>query len=276
MVRRLPAGRRAGHLAFAVALAVALLAALSLPARAAQLDLIVFVGMPKEETRAAYAPLAAHLAREIGHRVRLIVPDNVLAHWLALHDVGASQLILDDGHFTDYRVKRLGYRVLAKTSGITGFSVVTGPETVLIEPEELNGQRIACPPPPSLAALSLNALFPDSVRAPLLVEADSYRHGVRRMINGEAIAAVIRSSMVRDYPELNVVISTEAGPGMALSAAPGVPAEVRAALRRAAIDARGLDSGRRALARAGIAGFEPASEVLYDGYARLLRGTWGY
>lgn len=257
-------------------LAVVAAGLLCAPARAEQLELVVFTGGSRNETRAAYAPLAEHLARDSGHRITLVVPDNVLAHWTRMHDTQPPRLILDDGHFTDYRVKHLGYKVLAKTSGLVAFSVVTGPETVLIEPDELLGQRIACPPPPGLAALSLKALFADAVRAPLLVEADSYRHGVRRMIEGDATAAVIRSSMVHDYPELNVVIATEAVPGAALSAAPGVPAEVRAALRRAALDTVRLDSGRRALARAGIAAFEPASEALYDGYARLLRGTWGY
>ena len=268
--------RRVRHRAAARSLVAAAALGACHFAGAEQLDLIVFTGQSAEETRSAYTPIAAHLARDSGHRIRLVVPTNVLDHWTRMHDAEAAHLILDDGHFTDYRVKRLGYRVLVKTAGLVGFSVVTGPETVLIEPDELNGRRIACPPPPSLAALSLNALFPDAVRAPVLVEADSYRHGVRRMIEGEATAAVIRSSMVREYPELNVVISTEAVPGMALSAAPGVPAEIRAALRRAAIDAGRLASGRIALVRAGITAFEPASEALYDGYARLLRGTWGY
>ncbi|MDX1434814.1 MAG: hypothetical protein R3286_20405, partial [Gammaproteobacteria bacterium] len=194
-------------------IALSLLATGCTAARAEQLELVVFAGLGVEETRAAFGPLAAHLARDSGHRIKLVVPDNVLDHWTRMQDAGAPRLILDDGHFTDYRVKHLDYRVLVKTSGLVGFSVVTGPETLLIEPDELNGQRVACPPPPSLAALSLKALFPDSVRAPLLVEADSYRHGVRRMIEGEATAAVIRSSMVRDYPELNVVMATEAVPG---------------------------------------------------------------
>ena len=51
---------------------------------------------------------------------------------------------------------------------------------------------------------------------------------------------------------------------------------VRWAYRRAFLAARDVDAGRRALTRAQLDGFEPASAALYEGYARLLRGTWGY
>jgi ABC-type phosphate/phosphonate transport system substrate-binding protein len=110
----------------------------------------------------------------------------------------------------------------------------------------------------------------------VLVEVGSYEEGIRRVINGEVAAAVIRSGMVSRHPQLNVVMSTQQGPGMALSASPAVPTEAREVIRRAFLAAGDIDAGRRALARAGLAGFEPASAALYEGYGRLLRGTWGY
>ncbi len=82
--------------------------------------------------------------------------------------------------------------------------------------------------------------------------------------------------MVREHPQLNVVMSTQEGTGMALSASPRVSAEAGENIRRAFLAARDIDAGRRALGRARVDGFEPASAALYEGYARLLRGTWGY
>jgi ABC-type phosphate/phosphonate transport system substrate-binding protein len=82
--------------------------------------------------------------------------------------------------------------------------------------------------------------------------------------------------MAREHPQLNVVMSTQEGAGMALSASPHVPAEAREVIRRAFLAARDIDAGRRALGTARVDGFEPASAALYEGYARLLRGTWGY
>jgi ABC-type phosphate/phosphonate transport system substrate-binding protein len=266
----------AGLLMRSGVLVCALLAWPCLDARDDDYTLVVQTGLSSTDARAAFEPLASYLTRATGYRVRLEVPSTVLAHWQAMGDRDHYDLVLDEGHFTDYRVKRFGYSVLAKVAGLTGFSVVTGPETVLVEPEELYGEPVASLAPPSLAALRLGELFPDAIRAPLLVEVDSYRQGIRRVVNGDVAAAVIRSSMVREYPDLNVVMSTQLGPGLALSASPTVPAEIREAVRRAILEAGDDELGRRALARARLARFEPAGTALYDGYARLLRGTWGY
>ena len=244
--------------------------------RAEQFNLIIRSEVHGSDSRAAFAPLAAYLSEASGHDLTLRVPDSTLEHWQAMGKGDDYHLVLDEGHFTDYRVRNLDYRVLAKVSGVAGFSVVTGPATVFVEPDELYGEPVASPAPPSLAALRLAELFPDPIRAPILVEVGSYDEGIRRVINGDATAAVIPSSMVRAHPQLNVVMSTQQGPGMALSASPAVPAEAGEVIRRAFLAARDIDAGRRALASARVDGFEPASAALYEGYARLLRGTWGY
>lgn len=245
-------------------------------AHAEQFNLVVRSEAHAGDALAAFAPLAAYLSEASGHDLTLLVPDSALEHWQAMGQRDDYHLVLDEGHFTDYRVQSLDYRVLAKVSGVAGFSVVTGPATVFVEPDELYGEPVAAPAPPSLAALRLAELFPDPIRAPVLVEVGSYEEGVRRVINGEVTAAVIPSSMVSDHPQLNVVMSTQQGPGMALSASPAVTAEASEVIRRAFLATRDIDAGRRALASAGVDGFEPASAALYEGYARLLRGTWGY
>lgn len=244
--------------------------------RAEQFNLVVRSESHGPDSLTAFAPLAKYLSEASGHRLILQVPDSALEHWQAMGKRDDYHLVLEEGHFTDYRVQSLDYRVLAKVAGVLGFSVVTGPATVFVEPDELFGEPVATPAPPSLAALRLAELFPDPIRAPLLVEVGSYDEGVRRVINGDVTAAIIPSSMVREHPQLNVAMSTQQGPGLALSASPAVPAEAREVIRRAFLAARDIDAGRRALASAHMDGFEPASAALYEGYARLLRGTWGY
>jgi ABC-type phosphate/phosphonate transport system substrate-binding protein len=270
MIRLRP---HAGALALAL---VALASCISSAARAEQFDLVIQSQDHGDDALVVFAPLAEYLSDASGHRLTLRVPDNALAHWQAMGRGDAYHLVLDEGHFTDYRVRHLDYRVLAKIAGVSGFSVVTGPATVFVEPDELYGEPVASPAPPSLAALRLTELFPDPIRAPVLVEVGSYEEGIRRVINGEVAAAVIPSRMVRKHPQLNVVMSTQQGPGMALSASPAVPPQAREVIRRAFLAAGDIDAGRRALARAGLDGFEPASAALYEGHGRLLRGTWGY
>ena len=257
-------------------LVVVAAACISLPLCAEQFDLIVRSEDRGSDSPVAFAPLVAYLSDASGHELILRVPDSSLEHWQAMVAGDDYDLVLDEGHFTDYRVRNRDYRVLAKVLGASGFSVVTGPATVFVEPDELYGEPVASPAPPSLAALRLAELFPDPIRAPILVEVGSYDEGIRRVINGDVTAAIIPSSMVRAHPQLNVVMSTQLGPGMALSASPAVPGEALEVIRRAFLAARDIDAGRRALASAGVDGFEPASAALYEGYDRLLRGTWGY
>ena len=257
-------------------LLVAVAACVSLPLCAEQFNLIVRSEAHGADSPATFAPLIEYLSEASGHDLTLRLPDSSLEHWQAMGTADDYHLVLDEGHFTDYRVRNLDYRVLAKVSGVSGFSVVTGPATVFVEPDELYGEPVASPAPPSLAALRLVELFPDPIRAPILVEVGSYDEGIRRVINGDVTAAIVPSSMVRAHPQLNVVMSTQLAPGMALSASPAVPGEAREVVRRAFLAARDIDAGRRALASAGLAGFEPASGALYEGYDRLLRGTWGY
>ena len=257
-------------------LLVAVAACVSLPLCAEQFNLIVRSEAHGAGSPAAFAPLIEYLSEASGHDLTLRLPDSSLEHWQAMGTADDYHLVLDEGHFTDYRVRNLDYRVLAKVSGVSGFSVVTGPATVFVEPDELYGEPVASPSPPSLAALRLVELFPDPIRAPILVEVGSYDEGIRRVINGDVTAAIVPSSMVRAHPQLNVVMSTQLAPGMALSASPAVPGEAREVVRRAFLAAQDIDAGRRALASAGLAGFEPASGALYEGYDRLLRGTWGY
>ncbi len=243
---------------------------------AEQFNLVIRSEVHGADSLMVFAPLVKYLSDASGHELTLYVPDSALEHWQAMGKRGDYHLVLDEGHFTDYRVRNLGYQVLAKVSGVSGFSVVTGPATVFVEPDELYGEPVASPAPPSLAALRLAELFSDPIRAPVLVEVRSYDEGIRRVINGDVTAAVIPSSMVREHPQLNVVMSTQQGPGLALSVSPAVPADAREVIRRAFLAARDIDAGRRALVSARVDGFEPASAALYDGYARLLRGTWGY
>lgn len=254
----------------------ALACSMAFDARAEQFNLVIQSESHGDDASLAFAPLAEYLSEASGYRIALQVPDSALAHWQAMDTGEHYHLVLDEGHFTDYRVRNRGYRVLAKVVGVSGFSVVTGPAIVFVEPDELYGEPVASPAPPSLAAMRLAELFPDPIRAPVLVEVASYDEGVRRVINGDVAAAVIPSRMVREHPQLNVVMSTQEGPGMALSASPRMPAEAREVIRRAFLAAADIDAGRRALASAGLEGFEPASAALYEGYARLLRGTWGY
>ena len=118
------------------------------------------------DSRAAFQPLADYLARRVGESVRLAVAGQVLEHWQRVRDQGGGDVVIDEAHFADYRVRRFGYRVIAKVSGLRGFSVLARPSAMILEPEDLWAKRVASLPAPSLAAVKLIELFPDAIRTP--------------------------------------------------------------------------------------------------------------
>ena len=105
--------------------------------RAEQFNLVIRSEVHGADSLMAFSPLAKYLSDASGHQLTLRVPDSALEHWQTMGKRGDDHLGLDEGHFSDYRVRNLGYKVLAKISGVSGFSVVTGPATVVVEPDEL-------------------------------------------------------------------------------------------------------------------------------------------
>ncbi len=246
------------------------------PARGSQLSLVVQPIAPAEEILRAYRPLADYLEAAVGGRIELVVPEHVIAHWGLVRRPDDRQLVIDEPHFADYRAGRHGFRILARVSGIGGYSVVTRAGVLLIDPMELSAKPVATLPAPALGALRLLALIPGPARAPLLVAVDSHPQAVRRLDQRATVAAVIPSALARTRPDLSVVVATEDGPGLAFSAGASLGETVRRQLAQALLEATGVDAGRRALSAASLPGFDPASETLYEGYSLWLRGTWGY
>jgi phosphonate transport system substrate-binding protein len=259
------------------ALLIALLICSAQPGAAADgYTLVVQPLIPPAAQRQAYGPLVRYLSERSGYPIRLVTARNFVTYWERMRRPGAYDLILDAAHFTAFRIARMGYRPLAKLPDVVSFSLITDEDTLIFSPDELVGKRVATLASPSLGALRLTTLFPNPVKQPLIVATDDSRAAVDSLLAGEVVAAVIPTPIARDYDTINTVLTTEQVPHMALSASPEVPAEVQSALREALLDADRQPTGRRALARARLAGFEPASTSIYRGYDRLLSGVWGY
>ncbi|NIP71696.1 MAG: phosphate/phosphite/phosphonate ABC transporter substrate-binding protein [Gammaproteobacteria bacterium] len=82
--------------------------------------------------------------------------------------------------------------------------------------------------------------------------------------------------MVGAFSYLYTVQTTPQIPHMALSASPRVPEDAQRAIRDALINAGNSRGGRQLLDHLRFQGFEPASPEIYEGYARLLQGVYGY
>ena len=102
------------------------------------------------------------------------------------------------------------------------------------------------------------------------------RLAAQKIQDRQAFAAIIPSRMVGGFAFLNTIQSTAQVPHMALSASPRVPGDIQEKIRTALVHAKDTPEGREMLKALFLEAFEPASPGIYDGYAKLLKGVYGY
>ncbi len=184
--------------------------------------------------------------------------------------------VLDAAHFTDYRAKTQGYTVLAKLPDTVSFSIVTHEDNFILDVEELIGLRVATMPSPSLGSLRLEELFANPMRIPHYVWETNTTVVIEELTAGNIDAAIIPTRLASTYDNLNIVMTTEPVPHMALSASPDVPADVVEKIRTALVNAHLHPDGKRMIASLKVDNFEAADNATYDGYTYLLQEVFGY
>ncbi len=263
---------------------VALLALLFvlLPVRAEVRELVLGVAplLDEPSTRAQFQPLCDYLGRIVHLPCRVATRPNYLAYWDAMRRGEDYNLLLDDAHFTDYRVQKMGYQVIAKIPDTVTYSLAVPQKTKIVDPARLVGRRIATLGIPSMGAALLNGLFPQPSQQPILIQIDTAREGFDLLRNEKVNAVILPTPLVRDEiargAPFRVLLSTAPIPHMGFSVAPGIDAGTRRALRDALLGANKNDAGRAMLRRLGLGRFDPATATVYKGYGRTLQEYWGY
>lgn len=245
--------------------------------QAAEFKLAIQPILPQQQLKDNFKPLADYLSAETGHTISIATQRNFLFYWSKMRKQKKGfDLVLDAAHLTDYRTKHLGYTVLAKMPDTVSFSIVTRNDTLLFDLDDLIGLRVATMHSPSLGSVRLESLFPNPMRMPHYVYELNTAVAVDHIMSGEIDAAIIPTRLASTYENLNTLLTTKPVPHMALSASPEVPADVADKIRKALIDAGSTARGKEMLDKLKIENFEAADNATYDGYAKLLKGAFGY
>jgi phosphonate transport system substrate-binding protein len=262
-------------------IALGLWLALALPVTAAEpLVLLIQPILSEEQTRKAFKPLCEFIAQHTQRDCRIQTAPNFLAYWDTVRRNHGYDLALDAAHFTDYRMQKHGFQVLAKMPDSVSYSLIVPGDALVIEPDELIGKTIATLGPPSIGAARLNALYPNPSRQPRILDVNSVEEGVELVAKKRVQGAILPTPVVAQQQargvSIQVVMTTEPIPHIALSASPTLDSALRERLRAALLDADRSDDGRRMLKNIGFARLDPAGPDLYANQSRLLREYWGY
>ena len=248
----------------------------SLTAQAANYSFVVQPILPPDQTKKAFMPLTNYLSKQTGHNIKLVTSINFLSYWETMKKGNEYDIILDAAHLTDYRLKRMGYKVLAKRADAVSYSLVTGENADILDPAELIGKSVATIGSPSLGMLRVEEMFPNPLRQPVIVEVNNSIDSIQKVIDGKAVGAMVPTPLVGGFPELITVTTTDQVPHTAISASPRVPADVQNAISTALINASKTPEGQKMLEQINFPAFEKTNADAYNGYAGLLEGTWGY
>jgi len=253
-----------------------LLSVLSKSVLAAEYNLVIQPVLSQENIRTVYQPMADYLSKMTGEHFNVVTHKNYLTYWERMKKGKGFDFVLDAAHFTDYRVQKQHFKVLAKLPDTVSFTVITGKDNFVFDMSELISKKIATMSPPSLGALRLDEMFPNPVRLPFYIQVENSMEAGEMLMKGEVDAAIIPTPLVSRFEGVNTVVSTEPVPHMALSASPEVPEEVALKVQKAVVDAVNTPDGKKMLAAINLDHFDPASNKDYAGYEKLLEGVFGY
>ncbi len=257
-------------------LILGILSLLSTAAQAATWRFAVPPFLPKTEMEKQYAPLMEFLATSTGEKFELITSNSYLSYWDSAKKGGAYDLVIDNAPMIDFRVQRQKFNVLAKITGVISQSVVTNEKTTIFETNELIGKKVAAVASPNLSALAMFQIFPNPMRQPDFIYADNASAAIDMLLKGQVLAAIVPTPIAIQYPSLNLVSNTEQIPHLAVAAAPSIPPELQNRIKQALLAANQTAGGQKALAALNTTRFEPASNAVYQGYAKWLEGSFGY
>jgi ABC-type phosphate/phosphonate transport system substrate-binding protein len=249
-------------------------------ANSGEMVLLIQPILSEEKTKTAYQPLADYLTQITGKPCVVRAMPNFFAYWDTIRRNGNYDLVLDAAHFTDYRAQKMGFKILAKIPDSVSYSIIVPEGSLVIDPAELIGKTIATLGPPSIGAARLNAMFPNPLRQPIIVEVANSDDGMKMVVEGRVHAAILPTPIVsRQMAQgggIFVVTTTEPIPHIALSGSSNLDGHTLDKIRTALINANKTEDGKKMLEGIGFPKFDPAAADLYVGQSNILKEYWGY
>lgn len=203
-----------------------------------------------------------------------------LEYWNQVRLPDSYELAIDAAHFTDYRVSRYHFQLLAMQQDLASYSLLSLKDSPVGSLHKLAGRSIAVRGLPSMDAIRLEAMFHDPSRQPRIMPIHDYHDGLELVDSGRADAVLIPSQFAFELSRLGqryrIIAITEPLSPKAVTASPVLDPVLKRQIQRALLMAAADPMGRAALANAGLAYFIPGEQQAYTGYSNYLSAVWGF
>jgi hypothetical protein len=224
-----------------------------------------------------YKPFVDYLQKSTGFKINLVTTRNFPAYWSDMRAKRGWDLVLDESHFTSYRIKFFKFEPLVKAKENSSFSLVSSVEFGAGKTDALLGEYVETMPAPSLAYATLLDFYKNPMQQPeLRTTAASWNDCMDSVFADEAQAAMVPSSVAATYPNVFEVVKTKEFPGIAVSAAPNLDAATKTKVRDALLKMHEDQDAYQALSELRISQFVSANAAEYANYDVVLKNFFGY
>ena len=238
---------------------------------AAEYTVVVQPDYAPERSQQVFQPLIEYLNNATGHTFNLITPRDFHDYWKQIQAGQKPDLIIDEAHLTDLRIKRDGYIPLARFAEDVSYSLLTTANYSGESSRTFVGRTIISMPAPSLGYLVLAEQFNNPMVQPEISSlAQSWTDGIAIVFAMEAEAAMSPSWLADEYPNLHPVFTSTDFPGMTVSAGPSVDLESRNAIRDALLSLHEQPEHHATLLELNTSQFIATRIRDYRGYSDLL------
>lgn len=228
--------------------------------------------------RDLYLPVAEYLSKVLGRSVVFKGADNWLAYSKAM-TAGEFDLVLDDSHFTAWRVERIQHTPLVRISEDVSFVIVTDASDDKVRKlRDLEGRRVCGMAGPRLGMLVTFAQFTNPARQPYLVESPDWDSVVQAFAAGKCAGAILPAATAEKHKNgMRVLYQSSSYPGLALSAGPRIGDELKTKIVHALTeDPAGKTATRKLRENYGIRDFVASQGQEYAGLSDLLKDSLYY
>ena len=229
-----------------------------------------------------FGPLAEHLTKLLGQKVKYEYPQNWLQYQRDLRK-NVYDIIFDGPHFVSWRLEHLEHEVLLKLPGTLQFIVIVNSDDIEIKTmQDLIGKKVCGIPPPNLATMSVIEQFPNPVRQPVIWGVSGgYMHVFRSFGARECRAAVFRTTFYdkklseQDRAGTKIIFKSKPFPNQAISVSTRVSNKDKNKIILSLTEGNGVEIAKPLVRRFGGAkanNFIKATNSEYANYNLLLEG----
>ena len=230
-----------------------------------------------DQAEQVYRPLIDFLNANTPHQFDLQTSRDFHRYWMDIRRGTQPDLVLEDPHLVAHRMQRSGYRPLVKAEQPGSYSLMVMPGQGVEDISDLVGLAISSMPAPSLGYLILSDWFSNPMQQPRIQSsASSWLDAVEIVFSMEAEAAIVPHNLVSRYPNLDVLITSDAFPHNIIAASPDVPMAVQEDLLNALVSLQDDPDFFSALHEMDIDAFVVADPIEFEGMERWLRQIFSF